>query len=263
MPTDAHGEAFTLYGVNGAAVAADVIARQCVVIKEFTYGERRCMNRPVNITHVFGDRLNPLYLDDPYSEPFYLDPQQVLQFEFANPSASGAGSFSFALEARKIQLEALNDRKTKDELAALRKRREKVFPFWVPLATSPVVSGVTLQVPGITIPAGGVAEALFMPTDDLQEILITRIMATALTAGVAGDTQEVFTVDIYDGKTYRLLNNQPITLNCMGGPATFPYILPTPWILHPNSVVRARFKNLITDATTDAFVTLQGCAVLK
>ncbi len=262
-PPDAYLEIFSLYAVNGAAIDADVIARQCVVITEFIEGQRALMRRPVNCGHVFGTQLNPLYLDDPFSEPLLLAPNAVLKFDFFNPSASGVMGFSFAAEARRIGMQAiLDDPKLKAGLDETLARRRKVHPVWLPLASDAGTPATPLNVPGCTIGAAGRADTNFITFNNSpSQVMITRIMGSFISAGAAGDLVEGFAIDLYDGRTYRQLNTQPITFNCMAGSAGFPFILPTPIIIESNQVVKARIYNLITDADITVFLTLQGVAV--
>jgi hypothetical protein len=261
-PTDSYLEIFSLYGVNGAAVAADVLARQCVVITQFIDGQRQMMRRPVNCAHVFGTQLNPFFLDDPFSEPILLPPNGVLKFDFINPSASGAMSFSFAAESRRINMEALRDPKIKAEMDALVNRRRKVSPVWLPLASDSGTPATPLNVPGITLAQSAYGDTNFITFNSSpSQVLITRILGSFVTAGGAGDATNGFAVDLFDGRTYRQLNTQPIVFSCAAGSAAFPFILPTPIVVESNQVIKARVYNLVTNGTTDVFLTMQGVAV--
>ena len=261
-PQDSWMEVFSLIGLNTAGTAADITTRQCVNITDYISGQRRFTQRPVNVSHVFGTQKNPFFLDDPYSEPILMPPQSVLKFDFINPSTSGEMSFSFALEARRISESALAEAAVKQGIDELTVRRKKVYPIWIPLTTNVGTGPFGLGVPGVTIPAGGQIDAQFSSFDNAPaKLMITRILGSAISAGVSGDTTELFTMDLYDGRTYRKLNNQPIAFNCGAGPATFPFNLKTPIIIASNQVVKARFYNLVTDETTDVFITLQVVAV--
>lgn len=259
-PPDAWLEIFSLFGVNTAGTNSDVIARQCVTITDYITGQRAYMRRPINVTHVFGTQKNPLYLDDPYSEPILIPPNGVLRFDFLNPSSSGAGSFSFAAEGRKINVEAFKDPKLKADVDALFARRRKVSPVWMPLYTD--AGSTALNVPGINLASSGIGYSQFITFNNSPaQVMITRIMGSAITAGAAGDTTELFSLDLYDGRTYRKLNTQPITLNTGCGTAGFPFILPTPIVIDSNQVVKATLTNLVTDGATDVMISLQGVSV--
>lgn len=261
-PTSAWLEVFSLFVVNGAAVDADVIARQCVLISTYSNGVRRFMRRPINVTHVFGTRLNPFFLDDPYSEPFLLAPNETAQFDFVNPSTVGDTSIRFGMECRKIQTKALeDDPKINAAVKALYSRRRHVYPIWMPLTSDAQNSTVSLGVPGVRLAASGSFDTTFVHDNSDGPVMITRVLATGLTTGVAGDTTELFNCTLYDGRTNRVLMNQPVVMNCLGGPATFAYTLPTPLVVDRQEIVRATFTNLVTDQATDAFVTLQGLVV--
>ena len=260
-PSDAWVEVFSLIGLNGASVNADVIARQCVSISTYINGQRRHMKFPINVTHVFGTNLNPCFLDDPYSEPLILPPQSIIRMVFTNPSTAGETDFSFSLGARKIMLKAIaEDPRLKSELDALYKRRQKIYPMWMPLGSQP--GSTPLGVPGVTIPAAGYAN-VFFEADNIftGEFVITRIMASALTEGTPAT--DMFELTLFDAKTDRVLTNQPVIATCLGGTAAFPMNLPTPIIVGQNMNIRAQFKNLVANGTTDVFCSLQGFGVEK
>jgi len=261
-PSDAYCELFSLSRDVGG-VANDIVQRTYIMLSEYANGyQRQLMPRPCTAEHVFGTGQNPFFITDPYSEPIMLRPEGQLSGQIYNTSTSGSTSYTPSAEGRRIGLTALReDRELDDGLKATLLLRKKVYPYWIPLNLDVGAAGSLLGLPGITVPVAGQATAQFMVFNNKPgKVLITRIMGSALTAGVAGDTPNLFSMDLYDPQN-RKLNYQPIIFPAGAGPATFPYVLPTPIVIRSNQVMWARLYNLVTDATTDVFLTLQGLAV--
>jgi hypothetical protein len=240
---EAVSEIFSFMGLHGAAVLADVSARMSVVITDTAF-RRRLMNRDVLVNHVFGSNLQPFFA----RESIGLEGQQTLQFDFLNNSALGATSFEWCLEARKFQSTAFTKKQVTEFIGELRKRKSFLYPFWL-----------TSDQP-ITIPAGGTRDVFFTSTRDVMQVQMATI-ASFISAGVAGDVVEGFQAQFFDAKTERPLQNQPVVRSCCSGTAGFPYILPTPLMMEPNTRMRVRFQNLITDQPIDIFFTWVGVAV--
>lgn len=241
-PQDSAGEILYLQGEHDAGVNADVSARmECVILDQAF--RRDCMNRSILVNHVFGSAQTPFFL----KESVFLQPQQILQFSFFNRSAAGATSFRFAATQRKIQNSVFAHPEMNEYIRQAWTRKTFLQPFWF-----------TTDNP-VTVPAGGTVNSFFTNTND-RFVVFWYLIGSAITTGVAGDTQEIFSFRFFDAKTDRLMMNQPVTLNTGCGTAGFPYMLPAPWLLEPSTQIRVEFRNLITDQPTQIFMTLCGVA---
>ena len=244
-PNDGVAEIYSLIGQHLSTDVADVQDRFTVEITETMY-RRRLMNRAILARHVFGTTQYPFFLP----ESLFLENQGTLQFTYSNPSASGAANFYAILEARKFQQVAMMTKSISDYIGDMRQRKQQVCPYW--LTSDQAVS----------IPAGGKATVFFTATEDIMLALFFA-MAHAISAGVAGDTQEKFTVQFFDAESERPLQNQPVAWNCAAGSAQRPYVLPTALMMNSNTRMRAEFTNLITDAATEVFYTFHGAALFE
>jgi len=240
---EAVSELFSFMGLHGAAVNADVQARMSVTITDTAF-RRRLMNRDILVNHVFGSNLQPFFM----RESIVLEGQQTLQFDFLNNSIAGATSFESCGEARKFQSTAFTKKQVTTFIGEARQRKSFLYPFWL-----------TSDAP-FSIPAGGVRDVFFTATRDTMQVLMATI-ATFISTGVAGDTVEGFSAQFFDAKTERPLQNQPVVRSCCSGTAGSPYILPTPLMMEPNTRMRVRFQNLITDQPIEIFFTWVGVAV--
>lgn len=239
---DSVTEIFSLIGAHQAGVPADVQNRLEVEIKDSSY-RRILMNRPILANHVFGTNLQPYFLN----ESIFLESQQVLNLQFYNRSVAGASVYRMAFEARKFQASALANKDVTRQIGEFRRRKTFLNPFWL-----------TSQAP-VQLPAGGTVPVYFEGTRD-QFLILFNIMCQTITTGVAGDTQEVISLNIFDSRTDRPLNNQPVTLNSATGTAQFPFQLPTALMVEPRTSFRVDMTNLITDQPTEVFLTFHGVA---
>jgi hypothetical protein len=155
----------------------------------------------------------------------------------------------------KYQRGSMRMEAVRNEVFKAVKQYKAVVPYWLALDT--VISGTTVA--GVTLTAGGTTESRFVAPSDV-ELILTCSFATAISAGIAGDTQEMFEVEMFDARTDRPLQSQPVTLNTGFGTPSFPHYFTFPIIIPPDHMVRAKFKNLITDAPTDVMITLHGVA---
>lgn len=242
-PQDALSELFSMIGEHAAADPADVQARLFVEITDAGW-RRRLMNRAIPVNHVFGNRLTPFRV----LESILLEAQQTLQFQFSNFSQVAPSNYRIAIEGRKFQASAMLNEKVTAHIKSSRHRKLFLQPYWL---------GPEFN---IVIPAGGEFNAFFRNSRDLYNTLF-KIMAYAIVAGGGtGDLQEIFSYQLFDAVTNRPMMNQPVTLNCGAGTAGFPYELPNPICMDPNTQLGVRFFNLITDRTVEVFFTFAGVA---
>jgi hypothetical protein len=239
---DSVTEIFSLIGAHQAGVPADVQNRLEVEIKDNSY-RRVYMNRPILANQVFGTNLQPYFLN----ESIFLESQQVLNLQFYNRSVAGASVYRMAFEARKFQASALANNDVTQQIGSMRRRKTFLNPFWF-------TSDAAVQ-----LPAGGTVPVFFNNTRD-NFLVLFNIMCQTITTGVAGDTQEIISFRIFDPRTERPLNNQPITLNIGTGTAQFPFQLPTALMVEPRTTLRVELTNLITDQPTEVFFTFHGVA---
>jgi hypothetical protein len=238
----------------GEHVTVDPLITQRLAVQVYdTVYRRNLMNRPILVDHVFGQRLVPpdVIVTDllPFSTltSLFFDPQQTLQLQFFNGSTAGPSSFRFLLEGREVEAPAWNKPEVKDWIEVQREKKKWLYPFWL-TTDAPVV-----------VPAGGSVDAFITVTKDI-ELALYKGMERFISTGAAGDTLETFTVELFDGQTERPLQNVPIARTSFAGNANFAYWQPTVWYLEPNSLIRARFKNLLTDQPNAIFPTWHGVA---
>jgi hypothetical protein len=243
-PTDGAAEIFSLMGQQDASVASGCTNRFTVTLNETFRGNRQLMNLPILCNHVFGTPGNPFFL----CESLFLEPGQTLQAIFRNPAGSGgSSSFRFGMEARKLQTTNVANKNVQNLIQVNRNEKNRFYPYWL---TNDSAISLAQSAKGV---------AYFTNTLD-QWLLIQYAMATAITTGVEGDTTELFTCELFDPRTDRPLQNQPFTLNTGFGDAQFPYVFPTPWLIEPQSQIKANLANLVTDASTEIYITFHGVA---
>lgn len=237
---DCVSEAYSLIGAHDAATDPAVAARLALTITDRSY-RRQLMNRAILANHIFGTPLNPFFVDT----SLWFEGQQDFVLQFFNPSTVGDSTFRLQWEARKFQAGALTKDDVTERIKELRREKTFVNPFWL-TSNDPIV-----------LPASSRRPAFFTNSRDYF-LILTKIMCQVITTGVAGDTQEFISFRLFDAKTDRPLQNQPVTLNTGTGTAAFPYVLPVPLYVEPVQSIRAEFTNLITDAPTEVFFTFHG-----
>lgn len=241
---DAVIEGFSLTGHHDTSVAADVQNRLTVEISDTAY-RRQYMNRPILVNQVFGTPLNPFFL----AESFMLENQQTMKFQLFNNSTVGNSIFSMMVEMRKFQATALTRQNVSAKIGEMRKQKSFRNPFWL-----------TTNDP-VTIPASGTTNVLFTNSRDYFLVLRYLMGQAIVPGGAAGDTQEIFTVRLFDAKTDRPLMNHPVTFNTLAGTASFPFVLPTPMLVEPVTAIRAQISSLITNQPIEVFLTFHGVGV--
>jgi hypothetical protein len=235
-------DANVIFAVS-VAVNTEVSAKMSVKIEDTAF-RRVYMNRPVPVRHVYGNSRKPFFLD----ETILLEKNQTLIHTFFNPVTSAPGSFCLQNQVTKYQAEAFQRKGVKEMIRGKLARKTWCNPYWLTLDND------------TSIAANSSTTQFMTCTRDIFLVLF-KAMGHAFTTGVAGNTQEIFSFDLFDAKTGRQLNNQPITLNTGLGDAQNPYWFPHPIILEPYTQLKIVFRNLITDAETIPFVTFSGVAV--
>jgi hypothetical protein len=187
------------------------------------------------------------YLPFFFRETLLLEAQQTMLFDFLNNSTAGATSFRFALETRKFQAVALSRQQVSDYINQERFRKTLLNPYWL-----------TTDLP-ITLNPLGSQDIFFTNTKATYFVIFGAIATFVLNAGVpGGDTVEGFSVDWFDAKTERPLQNQSVVRSCCMGSAGLPMQFPTGLIMEPNTRMRVRLNSLVSGVTMDVFVTLVG-----
>jgi hypothetical protein len=243
-PQEAVSEFFSLQGSHMIGDPANVAARLEVQITDVAY-RRRLMNRHVLANHVFGNAQRPFRL----METTILDAQQTLMFEFKNNAVSGTSNFKIALEAWKLQRYGSGLPAARAFLADNKKRMSYLYPYW--LTTEAAVT--------IPITNGGTVDVYFRNPSD-QWLLLGKLMGQSIPQAVGSDpeTAELFAFDLWDPKSERKLNNQPVTLNTGTGTAQFPFLLDPPLLVEPLSNIHMRLYNLLSAYTQEVFLTFAG-----
>ncbi len=254
-PTDSWTEIYQMIGLHSPAVA-DADKRSMVDMMDNSTYMRKLNNRPVLLDHVFGTNLNPFFLDT-WAVPLVLRPQQTVQFTIYNPSTAGTETFYAVGEGREISSPCWHKPRIKKLISDIALKNRQVTPYWWTMEQN---ISTLFNTPGITIPAGGIAEGLFRNLNDVT-LIITCAMWQAITTGVAGETNDPVTFTLLDSWTGQALSNQQVSVNTGAGNASFPHPFGTPLIIEPSQNVVVTMTNKITDATTDFFLTLCGVAV--
>lgn len=251
-PPDSTCELFSAMGEHDAGVDPDVAARMSVLITDTAY-RRRLMNRQIPVNHVFGiggaQSDNNVVGSAPFflRESLLLEPQQTMSMDFFNNSMAGATAFRFAFEMRQFQSTVLSRKQVSDYLYAEKKRKTLLQPYWLTSDQS------------IRLASGGAGIAFFSNTRASYFIWLGTIATFIPNAGGgAGDTVEGFTVQMFDAKTERPLQNQPVVRSCCCGSAAFPFMNATGLIMEPNTRMQWNLANLITGPSVDVFITLVG-----
>lgn len=251
---DAVSEIFSMFAEQDAGTNADVQARMTVQITDTAF-RRRLMDQPILCTHVFGGGgVNgsggiagslPLFL----RETILLEQQQTLEFGFSNNSVAGSTSFRFGMEGRKFQSTSLSRQQVSDYINQERFRKTLLNPYWLSTDMMPnTINPGAVQTVFIT----NAADTFFV----VFGIVATFILNNPDAAG--GDIVEGFTVQFFDAKTQRPLQNQPVARSCCTGSAGLPFQLPTGLIMEPNTKMQMNLTSLVTGSTIDAFITFIG-----
>ncbi len=205
---------------------------------------RRLSNRDVTAIHVFGDNQKPLYI----KESLLLETDQTLLFEFLNYSTLGPASFAPIAEGRKWQMEALKAQEVNKYITGLRDRKQFMQPYWL-----------TLDRGWSTLASGASSNEFMTCTGDIT-LFLFNLYAQAFADSDGSDVSDLVTGQLVDAKTQRAIQTQPMPLNCLGGTAQNPMRLPTPWIVEPQTQIRATFQNN-SGAPCKVYMTFHGVAV--
>jgi len=241
-PQDGVAELFALYGQHGGSDNSAVTNRLEVQITDIMW-RRRMMNRHILADHIFGNNLQQFEL----LETILMQGQQALAFEFQNNSGVGSSNFNFGARAYKIQNADLSHRYAEMRYNQIRERKVHLYPYWMTTDNA------------VTVAASSTVKAFLSNTTDI-EVAFFQLMGRGLSTGAAGDTTEMFTVKIIDPQTEDPLQSEPISLNNGFGTANFPYPLPAPILMPPNTQLELEITNLITDQSTEVYLTFAGVA---
>lgn len=215
-----------------------------LMVEIFDSAHRRSlMNRDVTVLHVFGDNLKPLFL----SESILLELSQSFVLTFFNYDTSAAKSFAPVCEGRKWQYDALKRPEVKQFIDGLRQRKSLVQPYWL-----------TLDDGFVTVAANGTATKFFTLTGDITAFLFNLYQSFFYADG-AGTTSPP-KVEIFDAKTHRQFQTDPLTAFTSGGNAQNPFPLPTPLIVDPQTQIQVNITNQRASVLT-FFMTWHGVAM--
>jgi hypothetical protein len=232
--------AFAYYTV----LNTDVENRLGVIITDMAY-QRELMNTYVPCLHVFGDYQKQAWL----KQSLLLERNQTLKLRFRNRSTQAPAGFVFGAQVGKWQAESLNDPEVLRFIREMKRHRLLCQPYWL-----------TLDNEYLTLAANSTGIGFLSVTKDMLLILF-NVYGHMTTAGQAGNTTEGFTLKLTEQRTGRVFNRQPLVRTMICGTAQEPFRLPHPMFLDPANVLRADFTNLVTDATTDVWLTLHGVGV--
>jgi hypothetical protein len=224
-------------------VIADVQNRMTVDIQDMAWN-RKLMNKPVPVVHVFGTNQFPGY----FAEDILLEKNQIAMFKFYNNSTSGNGSVSFSHEGRKWQLEAHRRPEVAKLIKEKRDRKTFLQPYWLTLDND------------IRVDGNSQATGFLTCTGDI-DLFLFDIRAHIVNSGAApvGDIQEFVEFQLSYTRNGRFYQSAPFTLNTGTGTAGQPFPLPHPILLKPQSQIKVSVRSLLTSATqTDVFLTMHG-----
>ncbi len=223
-----------------------VIGDQFVFVDILDIAWRRKLgNRDIPAMHVFGSNTKPLFI----KESLLLETDQSLLLQFLNYNTSSAASFAPIMEGRKWQYEALKSKAVFDFIDGLRTRKTYIQPYWLTLNNgwSTLASG-----------SGSSATELLTCTGDITLVLF-NVYAQAFAADNTDKSDRV-TVEFQDAKDSRAIQTQPVPLSCFGGTGQNPMRLSAPWIVEPQTFLKATFKNYSASAVK-VFLTFHGVAI--
>lgn len=240
---DSVSEVYSLTGFHDAAVAAVVQNRMTVNIQEIANRRTYMSPRSIPVNHIFGSRLRPGLLE----ESIKLEPQANLQLQFFNNSVAGATGFRFAMETGKIQASVLANPQVTATIQELRRRGLFLTPFW--LTSDRAISLATAGA------AGDRGTFFFTGTRDIFLYLFAIISSVIATGGPL--VQDNFEFELFDAKTSRPLQNQPILESCGTGTAQFPYYFPWSLMVEPFMQIKMNIRNLNT-FPIEVFFTFRG-----
>lgn len=205
---------------------------------------RSLMNRDVPAIHVFGSNVKPEFI----KESLLLETDQTLMLEFLNYNTSGAASFAPIAEGRKWQYNALKYPEVYNFIGGLRERKQYLQPYWLTLdkGWSTMVST-----------SGSRTTELLTCTGDITLILF-NVYATAI--GTDGNVNDTVLVQFSDAKTMRSMQSQPMPLNTCTGTAQNPMRLASPWIIEPQTQIKADFTNN-SGVACKVYLTFHGVAI--
>jgi hypothetical protein len=236
---DAITEIYASMGEHAAAVLPDVQDRMTVEILDTAY-RRKLMNRPIPVNHVFGDNLQPLF----WPESSALLQQQTMAWTFFNNSTAGPTDFQFLLDGGKYQASVLLNPQVTERIAEIRRRKPFLTPLWI---TTP---------DRILIGTGATVDIFFRITRDIFFFPFTR-MGFTLMQGAGAVLQDNYLAQVFDAKTDRPLQNQPVLESCFVGTAQFPKVLPHSIVVEPNTSIRMKIQNINPDPI-EVFITWFG-----
>jgi hypothetical protein len=224
-------------------ISADVRDRMCVEITDNAF-TRRLMNRPIPVVHVFGTPQKPGFLD----ETIILQGNQSLTMRFYNHSAALYGSFAPTVEIAKFGTEAENNVQIHKLIRKQWARKRFIQPYFLTLDNGYIQAAASSKASGFMTVTGEIRLFLF------------KLFGHAITTGSTGNIQEKVRIKLWSMRTQRPLMNTWVTLNGLCGTAQNPYVLPNPLIVEPQDQIRVEVENLVTNGTTDLYLTFGGVA---
>lgn len=222
----------------------DVENRLGVVITDMAY-QRELMNNWVPALHVFGDYQKQEWI----KQTILLERNQTLKLRFQNDSTSARAGFVFGSQVGKWQAEALNEPDVLRFVREMKRHRVLCQPYWL-----------TLDNQKVTLTASSAGIGFLTNTKDMLLILF-NVYGHMYSAGAAGNITEGFSVKLTEQRTGRVLMSQPLVRTQICGTAQEPFRLPCPLFMDPQNQLRADFTNLVTDASTEVWMTLHGVGV--
>lgn len=208
---------------------------------------RMLMNRAVPAYHVFGSNTKPLFV----KESSLLEIDQTLILQFLNYNTSGRASFAPVAEFRKWQYEAMKYPEVYNYIHGLMERKQFVQCYWLTLDNGFLALGATGSATAAQI-------AFLTATGDIT-IFLFNLYAQAFLDSDGTDCSQNVTVELQDAKTMRMMQSTPMPLNCCAGTAQNPFRLSSPWIIEPQTQIKASFRNL--GAACKVYLSFHGVAV--
>lgn len=212
---------------------------------------RKLMNRDVPAFHVFGGQntsgLNnkPMFM----KESSLLETDQTWMLEFTNYSTAAA-SFAPIAEGRKFQYNALKYKEVYNFIGGLRERKQYLQPYWLTMDRGFSLMGTNTN---------DRTTELFTCTGDITLVLF-NVYAHVYDTSDANQTANV-TVQLSDAKTMRNMQTQPVPLNLCTGTGRNPYRLSSPWIVEPQTQIKAEFVRTTSGTAYRVFMTFHGVAI--
>ncbi len=134
----------------------------------------------------------------------------------------------------------------------MKERKTYIQPYWLTLDDGVINLGAA---------GSGTASAIkFLTCTGDITLVLFNLYAKAVAAD-GSDVSSAVTVELFDAKTSRSMQSQPMSLANCGGTGEDPFRLPAPWMIEPQTQIRAQLRNVSSESAMRVYMTLHGVAI--